>query len=58
MLHATSLRVTLSAYDLARWSRSRGLHPETDMPALGRPDLWAIVQPVPRTFALRVALDY
>ncbi|HET9002590.1 MAG TPA: TonB-dependent receptor, partial [Gemmatimonadaceae bacterium] len=59
MLHATTLGVTLSAYDLARWSRSRGLHPETDAPAPGlRPDLWAIVQPVPRTFAVRVAVGY
>lgn len=56
MLHATSLGVTLSAYDLARWSRSKGLHPETDAPAPGRPDLWSIVQPVPRSFAVRVAL--
>lgn len=28
-------------------------------PAPGlRPDLWAIVQPVPRTFTLRVAVGY
>ena len=59
MLHATGLGVTLSAYDVARWSRSRGLRPETDAPAPGlRPDLWAIVQPVPRTFAVRVAVGY
>jgi outer membrane cobalamin receptor len=45
--------------NLARWSRSKGLHPETDAPAPGlRPDLWSIVQPVPRSFALRVALGY
>lgn len=59
MMHATTLRVTLSAYDLARWTRSQGLHPETDSPAPGlRPDLLSIVQPIPRTFALRVALGY
>lgn len=59
ILHATTLGVTLSAYDLARWSRSRGVRSETDAPAPGlRPDLWSIVQPVPRTFAFRVALGY
>ena len=60
MLHASSVRVTASAYDLATWSRSRGIHPETDAPAPGyRGDLlWSVVQPIPRTFALRVALGY
>ena len=59
LLHAETLRVTLSGYDLVKWTRSRGLHPETDAPAPGiRQDLWDIVQPVPRTFALRVALGY
>lgn len=59
MMHATTLRITLSAYDLAHWTRSKGLHPETDGPAPGlNADLWSIVQPVPRTFALRVALGY
>ena len=58
-LHAATLRVTLSGYDLARWTRSKGLHPETDAPAAGlRPNLWSITLPVPRTFALRVALGY
>ena len=57
--HAATLGVTLSAYDLARWSRSSGSHPETDMPAPGAgTNLWKIVQPIPRSFALRVALDY
>ena len=58
-LRAATLRVTLSGYDLARWTRSKGLHPETDAPAPGmRPNLWSITLPVPRTFALRVALGY
>jgi len=57
LLHATTLRVTLSAYDLASWTRSKGVHPETDAATLGVPsDLRSIVQPVPRTFTLRVAL--
>ncbi|HWE43767.1 MAG TPA: hypothetical protein VG432_14775 [Gemmatimonadaceae bacterium] len=58
LTRATTLRITLSAFDLARWSRSKGLHPETDMPAPGRPNLRSIVQPIPRTLALRVALGY
>ena len=59
VLHAATLRITLSAYDLAHWTRSNGLHPETDAPSPGMAtDLWAIVQPVPRTFAVRVALGY
>lgn len=58
MLHASSARVTLAGYDLATWTRTRGIHPETDVPAPGyRGDLtWNVVQPIPRTFALRVAL--
>ncbi len=59
MMHATTLRVTLSAYDVAHWTRTRGLHSETDTPAPGlHANLWSIVQPLPRTFALRVALGY
>jgi hypothetical protein len=58
-LHAATLRITLSGYDLAQWTRSKGLHPETDAPSPGvTPDLWSITLPVPRSFALRVALGY
>jgi TonB-dependent Receptor Plug Domain len=59
-LGAQSVRLTLSAYDIASWTRSTGAHPETDTPAPGDqgPLLWSLVQPIPRTFALRVALTY
>lgn len=60
MLHASSVRVTLAAYDLASWTRTRGIHPETDVPLPGYKGdlLWNVVQPIPRTVALRVALGY
>lgn len=59
LLRASAVRVSLAAYDVATWSRSRGVHPETDMPAPGAvTGLGSLVQPIPRTFALRVALTY
>ena len=59
-LQASSLTLTLSAYDLASWTRSKGVHPETDVPPIGVRSMytWSVVQPIPRTFALRVALSY
>lgn len=60
MMHAASLRVSLSAYDLASWTRSKGAHPETDMPVSGRQTqvLASLVQPIPRTIALRVSFGW
>jgi hypothetical protein len=59
-LQASSLAVTLSAYDVASWTRSKGVHPETDVPPPGDRSVyaWSVVQPIPRTVGLRVALTY
>lgn len=59
-LQASSLELTLAAYDIASWTRSKGVHPETDVPPPGNRSVfaWSVVQPIPRTFALRVALGY
>ncbi|MFL5562755.1 MAG: TonB-dependent receptor plug domain-containing protein [Gemmatimonadaceae bacterium] len=59
-VQASSLAVTLSAYDLASWTRAKGVHPETDVPPIGVRSMytWSVVQPIPRTVALRVALTY
>ena len=59
-LGARSVRLTLSAYDLASWTRSKGVHPETDVPAPGDQGalLWSVIEPIPRTVAVRVALTY
>ena len=60
MMHAASLRVSLSAYDVASWTRSKGTHPETDMPVSGKQleVLASLVQPIPRTLALRVSFGW
>ena len=60
MMHAVSLGVSLSAYDVASWTRSKGTHPETDMPVSGNQTrvLASLVQPIPRTIALRVSFGW
>jgi len=59
-MQASSLVVTLSGYDIASWTRRKGVHPETDVPPPGDRSVyaWPIVQPIPRTVGLRVALTY
>ena len=60
MMHAASLGVSLSAYDVASWTRSKGTHPETDMPVSGNQlrALASFVQPIPRTIGLRVSFGW
>jgi hypothetical protein len=59
-LGAQSVKLTLAAYDVASWTRSKGVHPETDVPAPGDQGalIWSLVQPIPRTVGFRVALTY